>query len=62
MALSKVTITITPEEKAALIDLAQAELRDPREQLRWLLKEAAERRGILPPAPLKTSEVQPCAT
>ena len=60
MALSKVTVIMTPEEKAALIDLARADLRDPREHLRWLLREEAERRGMWPPAPIKSEVLTPC--
>ena len=54
------TIPLTAAERQALKQLAEAECRPEREQLRWLLKQEAERRKILPPAPFKASEVQPC--
>lgn len=54
------TVPLTPAERLALKQLAEAECRPEREQLRWLLKQELARRQLWPPAPIK-SEVQLCA-
>lgn len=53
--MTKLGITLTPEEQQALVTMATADLRYPHEQLRWLLKQEAERRGIWPPALFENS-------
>lgn len=58
--MTRITVPLSDEERKALAQMASAEMRDPRAQIRWILREEAERRGILPPAPIKVSEVQPC--
>jgi len=45
------TIPLSPAERQALKQIAEAECRPEREQLRWLLKQEAERRQIWPPVP-----------
>ena len=57
----RVILTLSPDEKKALLALAGADLRDPKDQIRWILREEAERRQLWPPAPIM-SEVQLCAT
>ncbi len=59
--MTRITVPLTIEERQALAQMASQELRDPRAQIKWLLREEAERRGIWPPAP-NMSEVQLCAT
>ena len=58
--MTRITVPLSDEERKALAQMASAEMRDPRAQIRWILREAAERQGIWPPAPIKASEVQPC--
>ena len=60
--MTRITVPLSDEERSALAQMASQEMRDPRAQIRWILREEAERRGILPPALIKASEVQPCAT
>jgi hypothetical protein len=48
---SKITITLKPKEKAALIALAEHEERDPRGQASILIRESLNRRGLLSPYP-----------
>jgi len=55
----RVILTLSPDEKRALLALASADLRDPRDQIRWIVREEAARRGILPPAP-KGEVLTPC--
>ena len=43
----RLTISFEPEEYEALQRLASADFRSPREQLRWLLRQEAERRGLM---------------
>ncbi|MEI8164799.1 MAG: hypothetical protein WCG26_00405 [Chloroflexales bacterium] len=47
----RIVITLDPTECAALGAMARDELRYPRDQLRWLLREEAKRRGLLPAEP-----------
>jgi len=42
----RLTITLAPEERELLDRLAQADLRPVKEQLRWLLRQEATRRGL----------------
>ena len=42
-------IPLTADEAHALVAMAQAECRHPRDQMRYLLREAARARGLLPP-------------
>ncbi len=45
---ARLMITLTSNECDALMSMADTDLRDPREQLRYLLREEAGRRGLLP--------------
>jgi hypothetical protein len=44
---TRMMVTLTDDEADALLRMADAELRDPREQLRLLLRQEARRRGLL---------------
>lgn len=48
--MTRITLTLTPEEKAALIALAKQERRDPRYQAAIEIRQALERAGYLRPA------------
>lgn len=43
----KLYLALSPHERTALSEMARQELRSPREQLRYLLREAARQRGLL---------------
>ena len=58
--MTRITVPLSDKEREVLAQMASQELRDPRAQIKWILREEAERRGIWPPAPIKVSEVQPC--
>jgi hypothetical protein len=45
---TKITVTLKPNEKEALIALAEQEERDPRGQAAILLRESLRRHGFLP--------------
>ncbi len=45
--LRRLTIVMTEQERSALQALADGDMRPAREQLRWLLIEAARERGLL---------------
>lgn len=46
--LARLTISLTPAESDALRRMVELDFRPPREQLRWLLRQEAQRRGLLP--------------
>ncbi|MGH2541785.1 MAG: hypothetical protein ACRDIB_03250 [Ardenticatenaceae bacterium] len=48
---SRVVVTLRPEEREALVRLAQAELRTPRDQASFLLRQALQRSGLFAAAP-----------
>jgi hypothetical protein len=48
MAYGRVVVPLSADERGALIRIAEVECRDPREQLRFLLREEAQRRGLIP--------------
>lgn len=48
--MARITLTLTPEEKAALIARAKHERRDPRYQAALEIRQALERAGYLQPA------------
>jgi hypothetical protein len=41
-------ISLEPEEATVLYELAASEMRDPRDQIRFMLRMELERRGLLP--------------
>jgi hypothetical protein len=45
---SRMVLTLTRDEHAALVQLAASQQRHPDQQLRYLLRLAAEERGLLP--------------
>lgn len=45
---SRMVLTFPHNERDALIEMARRDLRDPRDQLRYLLRDAARQRGLLP--------------
>ncbi len=47
MSTARVSVLLEQPEAAALIQMAEAECRHPREQMRYLLREEACRRGLL---------------
>ncbi len=56
--MARITLTLTPEEKAALIALAKQERRDPRYQAAIEIRQGLERAGYLQPAGPIRNEVQ----
>ena len=42
-----VNVTLRPDEKSALVVLAQQERRDPRDQAALIIRQELERRGLL---------------
>lgn len=48
METARINVPLAKREVVALVRMAEAECRQPREQLRYLLCEEARRRGLLP--------------
>ena len=48
MPTTRVNVPLEPRELVALVRMAAADCRHPREQMRYLLWEEAWRRGLLP--------------
>ena len=46
--MARVTVTLKISERDALVTLAEREKRDPRAQAALIIREALERRGLLP--------------
>jgi hypothetical protein len=59
-AMTRINVPLDKLELAALLSMATADCRHPREQMRFVLREEARRRGLLPtdPAPAQ-AEAQP---
>jgi hypothetical protein len=57
MNTSRITVTLEREERSALMRLAEAELRDPRDQARLILRHELQQRGLLS----VTDDRQDCA-
>ena len=58
--MERITLTVQPEVKAALLTLARAEERDPRRQAALMLRQELEKLGLLQPQaqkPLSGGEV-----
>jgi hypothetical protein len=51
--MARVTITLRQDERQALIDLAQQERRDPRQQAAIIIQRELERMGYLQSPPTK---------
>jgi hypothetical protein len=45
---TRINVPMDNQEFTALLSMAKADCRHPREQLRYLLREAAQARGLLP--------------
>lgn len=64
--MTRVTITLSEEERNALIALGQRERRDPRDQAALIIRHELERFGMLPTTPVdqrpKYPEAQHAAT
>lgn len=46
--MSRVVVTLNSVEREALIKLAAVEIRTPRDQARYILRQELEQRGLLP--------------
>jgi len=53
MALARINVSLDKIEVTALVRMAEADCRHPREQLRYILREEARRRNLLPVEQLK---------
>lgn len=49
----QITVDLSPQERAALLDMAIQDIRPPNEQLRYLVVSEARRRGLLDPPSAK---------
>ena len=49
MSMVRLQIVLDPVEAEVLSQWAASELRDPRDQIRFVLRQALERRGLLQP-------------
>lgn len=58
----RIVITLNPDERAALGAMACDDLRHPRDQIRYLLREAARTRGLLSAEPVKETPNEPADT
>lgn len=59
---TRITIPLEQAEKSALLKLAMAELREPREQIRYILRRELERLGLIQfqsARPTETTNEQP---
>jgi hypothetical protein len=48
MSAARVNVPLDTSELTALVQMAKTDCRHPREQMRYLLREEAYKRGILP--------------
>ncbi len=48
MAMGRITVPLTTNERQALVTIAERECRDPREHLRYLIRREAQALGLLP--------------
>jgi len=48
--MARITVTLGVREQEALLQLALAEMRNCRDQARFIIRHELERRGLLPPA------------
>ena len=55
--ITRITINLEREERAALMQLAERERRDPRSQAAWLIRQQLEQLGLLPLAPVGSESV-----
>lgn len=57
--MRKVTITVDECERVALVQLAQRERRDPRDQAALIVRRELERLGLIEPEIKHADEIQP---
>lgn len=55
----RITIPLEQGEKSALMKLAKTELRDPRQQAAFIIRQALERAGMVDPTPPTTQKNKP---
>ena len=48
--INRLTISLSPEESEGLQRIAERDVRPPKEQLRWILRQELIKRGLLEPA------------
>lgn len=53
MGMARVIVSLSPDECSALFRIAEIECRDPKEQMRYMLREEAQRRKLIPGNDLK---------
>ncbi len=56
MAYGRIVVQLTTEERGALLQIAELECRDPREQMRFLLRKEAQHRGLIAHAEVVSDE------
>ena len=49
MAINRITVTLEQAEYSGLLEMAVRELRDPHDQLRHILRQELQQRGLLSP-------------
>lgn len=54
----RMVITLTEPERQALTKISKLEVRDPRDQIRYWLRQDAQARGLLPHEPGQTAVPQ----
>jgi hypothetical protein len=57
--MARVTITLQPDEKAALSRLAESKRRDPRDQAALLVRQGLEQSGVLSSADAPAQDRRP---
>lgn len=53
--MMRISVPLSDSEREVLARMATEALRDPTDQIRWILREEAERRGWWPPAIISES-------
>jgi hypothetical protein len=53
MTVTRVRATLEQPEYSALLRIARAELRNPDDQIRYILRQELQRRGLLQPSDVK---------
>ena len=62
MDISRITISLEPHERVALLRLAKKEVRDPRDQARYLIRSALVKYGFIKSTESQNDEVNQCQT
>lgn len=58
VGFKRINLTVTPKEFDALVRLAIAEHRDPKQQASYFIREGLERHGLIDPITLRDSRPQ----